>query len=160
MPQPPRPPKLLDQLRHAIRVRHMSLATEKTYVQWVRRFILFHSKRHPIEMAEKEVNAYLTHLATERGVSASTQKQALCAILFLYRHVLDRQPGDLGDLIRARRRRRLPVVLTRDEVRRTLSNTTGVPRLILTLLYGGGLRLAEGLRLRVKDLDFAQHAMR
>jgi site-specific recombinase XerD len=109
-----REPRLLDKVRQAIRVRHMSKRTEEAYVQWIRRYILFHGKRHPSEMGEKEINAFLTHLAVERRVSASTQNQALCAMLFLYRVVLDREVGEL-DLIRARRPRKLPEVLTREE---------------------------------------------
>jgi integron integrase len=149
------PPKLLQQLSQALRARHMSRRTEQAYLHWSRRFILFHDKRHPRDLAEPEVNAFLTHLAVERKVSASTQTQALCALLFLYRHVLGIDLGDLGQLVRARRRRRLPVVLTRDEVRSVLAPTDGVYRIVLTLLYGTGLRLLEGLRLRVKDVDFS-----
>ncbi len=147
-------PRLLEQVRQAIRVRHMSWSTEKTYVHWIRRFIRYHGMRHPVEMAEPEINVYLSHLATDRKVSASTQNQALCAILFLYRHVIGREVGELENLIRARRRRRLPVVLTRAEVRHILAGTHGTSRLLLTLLYGSGMRLAEGLSLRVKDVDF------
>lgn len=138
-----------------MRSRHMSPKTEATYLAWIRRFILFHGKRHPAEMAEEEVNAFLTHLAVTKGVSASTQTQALCALLFLYRHVLGIQLGELGDLVRARRPRRLPVVLTPEEVRQALACLQGSHRLFATLLYGSGLRLMEGLRLRVKDVDFA-----
>ena len=148
------PRKLLDQVRDQVRVRQLSRRTEKAYVGWARRFILFHGKRHPAEMAETEVNAFLTHLAVEGKVSASTQTQALCAVLFLYRHVLGIQLGELEGLVRAKRRRKLPVVLTRDEVQRVLSGLSGPHRLFATLLYGTGLRLLEGLRLRVKDLDF------
>ncbi len=153
----PNPPKLLTQIRREMRVRHMSLATEKSYVSWARRFILFSGKRHPKDLAEPEVNKFLNYLANERHVSASTQTQALCAILFLYRHVLGRELGELQGLVRAKKRRRLPVVLTPDQVRSMLSFTDGTPKLILTLLYGSGLRLAEGLRLRVKDIDFVRH---
>ncbi len=153
-PQPK--PKLLNRVRDAIRVRHMSPKTEKAYVHWIRDFILFHDKRHPQEMAEEEVTAFLTHLATHRHVSASTQNQALSALLFLYRHVLDRELGDL-DAVRAKRPKRLPVVLTRSEVLRLLDHLDGVPRLVATLLYGAGLRLQEALSLRVKDLDFSFH---
>ena len=109
-------PKLLDQVRHRARAQHLSLSTEKSYVSWIRRYILFHNKRHPKEMAEAEINAFLTHLAVDRHVSASTQNQALSAVLFLYRAVLKKDLGDLGDLIRAKRRRKMPVVLTTDEV--------------------------------------------
>lgn len=146
-------PRLLDRVRDAMRVRHMSLRTEKTYVQWIRRFILFHGKRHPRDMAEVEINAFLTHLAVKGGVSPSTQTQALCAILFLYRVVLDREIGEL-ELVRAQRKRKLPVVLTAGEVRRIFDGIDGVDRLFLSVLYGTGMRLAEALRLRVQDLDF------
>jgi integrase-like protein len=120
-----REPKLLDRVREAARVRHLSLRTERAYAQWVRRYILFHGKRHPAEMGEAEINAFLTHLAVEGKVSASTQTQALCAILFLYRAVLGRDVGELEGLIRAKRRRRLPVVLTREEVKAVLSHLRG-----------------------------------
>ncbi len=153
----PKSPRLLDQVRDALRVRHMSLRTEKSYVHWVRRYILFHGKRHPVEMGEKEVNAFLTHLAVERRVGAATQSQALCALLFLYRAVLGRELGELEGLIRAKRRRHLPVVLTQAEVRAIFSHLTGEDRLFLSLLYGTGMRLMEGQRLRVKDVDFALH---
>jgi len=152
----PSSPKLLTRVREAIRVRHMSPKTEKAYVHWIRQFILFHDKRHPSEMAEAQVTAFLTHLATRRRVSASTQNQALSALLFLYRHVLDRELGDL-DAVRAKKPRRLPVVLTRGEVARVLATLEGVPKLVAMLLYGSGLRLSESLRLRVKDVDFSFH---
>lgn len=148
-------PRLLDRVRESLRVRHMSYRTEQAYVHWIRRYILFHRKRHPQEMGEVEVNAFLTHLAVEKRVSASTQTQALCALVFLYRTVLDRELGELDGLVRARRRRRLPVVLTRDEVKRLLARLAGAEHLFFSLLYGTGMRLSEGLRLRVKDIDFA-----
>ena len=150
-----REPRLLDRVRDAMRTRHLSLRTEKTYLHWIRRYILFHGKRHPSEMAETEINAFLTHLAVDRDVSPSTQTQALCALLFLYRSVLDREVGELAGLVRARRQRRVPVVLTREEVKRILDHMEGTERLFATLLYGTGMRLMEGLRLRVKDLDFS-----
>ncbi len=152
----PAPPKLLTRVREAIRVRHMSPKTEKAYVHWIRQFILFHDKRHPQDMAEDEVTAFLTHLATHRHVSASTQNQALSALLFLYRNVLSIELGDL-DAVRAKRKRRLPVVLTRGEMARVVAAMEGVPKLAALLLYGSGLRLSECLRLRVKDLDFSYH---
>lgn len=152
-----REPKLLDRVREALRVRHMSKRTEETYLQWIRRYILFHGKRHPSEMGEGEINAFLTHLAVERRVSASTQTQALCALLFLYRTVLEREVGELEGLIRARRKRKLPVVLTREEVRIVLAGLEDLDRLFLTLLYGTGMRLMEALRLRVKDVDFSSN---
>ena len=148
------PPKLLDRVRHACRVRHFSLRTEDAYAAWVERFIRFHGIRHPQEMAEPEVNAFLTHLAVERNVSASTQNQALAALLFLYEHVLDRPLDRIDGVVRANRPRRLPVVLTRSEVRRVLAELDGTYRLMGELMYGAGLRLLECLRLRVKDLDF------
>lgn len=148
-------PKLLDRIREAARVRHLSLRTEKAYVHWARRYILFHGKRHPQEMGEAEINAFLTHLAVEGRVSASTQTQALCALLFLYRTVLSREVGELEGLVRARRKRKLPVVLTPSEVRSILSGLDGTEHLFLSLLYGTGMRLMEGLRLRVKDIDFS-----
>ena len=119
-----REPKLLDRVREAVRVRHMSLRTEKAYVHWVKRYILFHGKRHPLEMGEKEITAFLTHLAVQADVSPSTQTQALCALLFLYRTVLSREVGEL-DLVRARRRRKLPLVLTVSEVRSILAQLRG-----------------------------------
>ena len=150
----PRKPKLLEQVRQQIRVRHLSRKTEKAYLHWIRRFVLFHGKRHPDEMAEPEVNAFLSHLAVKGNVSASTQNQALSALLFLYRHVLKRELGEFEDLVRARRKKKLPVVLSPQEVRQILERMMGIHRLIVSLLYGTGLRLLEGLRLRIKDLDF------
>jgi integron integrase len=147
-------PKLLAQVREAMRARHYSKRTEQTYVHWIRRFIFFHEVRHPAEMAEAEVNEFLTHLAVKDKVSASTQNQALCALLFLYRYVLKRQLGDLGIVIRAKRSKRLPVVLTREEVKSLLNRLKGTERLIGVLMYGTGMRLMECLRLRVKDIDF------
>jgi integron integrase len=150
-----REPKLLERVRDAIRVRHLSLRTEKAYLYWIRQYILFHGKRHPQEMAEPEINAFLTHLAVGKGVSPSTQTQALCALLFLYRNLLDREVGELDGLVRARRRRKLPVVLTREEVKSALVHLRGADHLFMALLYGTGMRLMEGLRLRVKDIDFS-----
>lgn len=147
-------PRLLDRLRAAIRVRHMSIRTERTYVDWVRRFVLFHGKRHPGEMGKAEIEAFLSHLAVTRRVSAATQAQALNAVLFLYRHVLGDEPPWLGDVVRAKRSRRLPVVLTPAEVRLVLDRLGGREKVVASLLYGCGLRLMEALRLRVKDLDF------
>lgn len=149
-----RKPKLLEQVREAIRSRHYSCRTEKAYVGWIRRFILFHGKRHPAEMAEAEINAFLSHLAVEKHVSASTQNQALSALLFLYRYVIGRDVGDLGDVIRARKPKRLPVVMTREEVRAVLNRLSGDKWLMANLMYGAGLRLTECLCLRVQDVDF------
>jgi integron integrase len=152
-----RSPKLLDRLKEALRTRHYSPRTENTYCQWVKRFIFFHNVRHPAEMAEPEINAFLTHLAVKHKVSASTQNQALSALLFLYRHVIGREIGDLGDVIRARRPKRLPVVMTRDEAKAVLANLSGDRWLAASLMYGAGLRLMECLRLRVQDIDFSRN---
>ncbi len=154
-PSAGRQPKLLDRLREALRARHYSRRTEQGYCQWVKRFIFFHNVRHPIEMAEPEINAFLSALATQGQVSASTQNQALSALLFLYRHVLGRPVGDLGAVIRARRPTRLPVVLTRQEVKALLGQLAGDKWLMASLMYGAGLRLMECLRLRVHDVDLA-----
>ena len=150
------PPKLLDQMRDALRARHYSARTERAYLSWARRFIYFNQIRHPAEMGETEINAFLTHLAVVDEVSASTQTQALSALLFLYRHVLGRQVGELQDLVRAKRSATIPVVLTREEVRGVLDQLDGDRWLIVSLLYGCGMRLMEALRLRVKDLDFSR----
>ena len=148
---------LIDQMRQALRSRHYSRRTEQAYCLWVRRFIYFHGKRHPATMAEPEINAFLTHLAVTAKVSASTQTQALSALLFLYRHVLGQPVGELGELVRANESKRLPVVLTREEVRAVLAQLDGDKRLMASLMYGGGLRLMECLRLRVQDLDFSRN---
>lgn len=153
-PAQPRSPKLLDQLRAAIRVRGYSLSTERTYVHWCRRFILFHGKRHPRDMAAAEVEAYLTHLAVERNVSSSTQNQALAAILFLYQRVLELDLPWLAGIVRAKPSQRVPAVLSQDETARLLRNVRGIEGVVLRLLYGTGMRLMEALRLRVKDVDF------
>lgn len=147
-------PKLLEQLRESLRVRHYSLRTEDAYVDWARRFILFHGKRHPKDMGAPEVGAFLTHLAVERHVSPSTQNQAKAALLFLYRHVLDVDLPWLDEVIHAKRKPRLPVVLTPGEVRVLLDQMEGTMALLARLLYGTGMRLMEGLRLRVKDVEF------
>ena len=148
-------PRLLDQVRSVIRVRHYSRRTEDAYVYWIKQFILFHQKRHPVEMGKGEVEAYLSWLAEKRHVAASTQNQALSAILFLYRDVLQIEIGWLEGVTRAKRPKRLPVVLTREEVRAILAGMRGTPFLVAGLLYGAGLRLLDGLRLRVQDIDFA-----
>ena len=147
------PPKLLDRARAAMRVRHFSLRTEEAYIGWIRRFIRFHGLRHPADMGAPEVGAFLTHLAVKGRVSASTQNQALNALLFLYREVLERDLEELGGIVRARRSALVPVVLTRAEVAVVLGHLEGVPWLVAALLYGGGLRLNECLELRVKDVD-------
>jgi integron integrase len=151
-----KPPKLLDQLREAIRARHYSIRTENAYCDWARRFILFHGKRHPREMAADEVTAFLTHLASERNVSASTQNQAKSALLFLYRQVLGIELSWLDEIVQAKRGTRLPVVLTPREVRDLLGATQGTMGLIVGLLYGTGMRLLECLRLRVKDVELTR----
>jgi integron integrase len=157
VPLPPGQPKLLDRVRTAIRTRHYSLRTEEAYVGWIRRYIFFHNKRHPSEMGEKEINAFLSHLAVRGRVSASTQNQALCALLFLYRNVLEKPFPALENLIRAKRSKRLPVVMTRAEVKAVLSRLHGTPKLVATILYGTGTRLMECLRLRVKDIEFGRN---
>src|SRR5262245_44516885 len=139
-------PRLLDRLRQAIRVRHYSLRTEDAYVDWVRRFILYHHKRHPQEMGAAEINQFLTHLAVAGHVSASTQNQAFAALLFLYQNVLEVDPGRIAGVVRAKRPERLPVVLARAEVQAVFAFLEGIPLVVSTLLYGAGLRLLEGLR--------------
>jgi len=146
--------KLLDQVRDAVRVRHLSYRTEQAYVDWIRRFILFHKKRHPIEMRETEVSQFLTYLAVKKKVAASTQNQALSAILFLYRDVLKKELGWLDDVERAKTPSRLPVVFTKQEAKKILLHLEGTKWLMGNLLYGSGLRLMECVRLRVKDIDF------
>ena len=149
----PNPPRLLDQVRYQIRRKHMSRATEKAYVQWVKRFILFHGRKHPRELGAKEVEAYLSHLAVARHVAAATQNQALSAILFLYRQVLETDLPWLEGIEWATKPKRIPVVLTREEVDQLLAHLDGSLWLVGNLLYGSGLRLMEALRLRVKDLE-------
>jgi integron integrase len=154
-PSPVDPPasRLLDRVRAAIQARHYSRRTEAAYVAWIRRFVLFHGKRHPAELAEVEVTAFLTDLATRGKVSASTQTQALSALLFLYRNVLGKELDWLDNVVRAKRPARLPVVLSREEVAALMRHLAGTERLMASLLYGSGLRLLECCRLRVKDLD-------
>lgn len=156
---PPARPRLLDRVRQALRLRHMSPRTEAAYVAWIRRFIFFHAKRHPAEMGAFEVTAFLSDLAVRGRVSASTQNQALAALLFLYREVLGRELPGIDQAVRARRQRALPVVLSRQEVRQVLAKLEPTPRLVGTLLYGSGLRLLEALRLRVKDVDFERRQL-
>ena len=152
----PKVKKLLDQVRDAIRTKHYSYRTEQTYVDWITRFILFHNKRHPAKMGVPEAQAFITFLAVERHVSASTQKQALSAVLFLYRHVLDK-PLDVADIIRPENAAHLPTFLTHAEAMAVIGKMSGTPLLMAKLLYGSGLRLMECLRLRVKDIDFGNH---
>lgn len=148
------PPKLLDRVRERIRYKHYSLRTEESYVQWIRRFVFFHGKRHPSEMGAPEVEAFLTSLAVEGNVAASTQNQARSALLFLYKEVLGSELPWLNNVEQAKKPRRLPVVLTEDEVRGVLAGLDGVAWLAAALLYGAGLRLMECMRLRVQDIDF------
>jgi integron integrase len=148
-----RPPRLLDRVREEIRLRHYSPRTAKTYVAWIRRYVLFHGKRHPQELGKAEVGAFLSDLATNGRVSSSTQNQALSALLFLYAHVLHVDIGWVEEIVRAKRSTRLPIVLTRDEVGAVLSHLHGPARLMGSLLYGSGLRLLECCRLRTKDID-------
>jgi integron integrase len=150
-------PRLLDQVRQAIRTRHYSYRTEKAYGHWIKRFILFHDKRHPAEMGEAEIARFLSSLATDSRVSASTQNQALNALLFLYHEVLEIKIGLVQGVVRAKRPGRLPVVLTKEEVKKVLGCLNGTPWLMATLLYGAGLRLMECCRLRVKDIDFSRN---
>jgi integron integrase len=152
-PGPSGKPKFLDQVRQVLRARRYSLRTEEVYLGWIRRYILFNSKRHPAELAEEEVSAFLSHLAVEGQVAASTQNQALSALLFLYKEVLERELRFIGGFARAKRPPKVPVVLSPAEVRRVLEKLTGQCRLMAELLYGSGLRLLECLRLRIKDVD-------
>lgn len=149
----PRQPRLLDQVRERCRVKHYSLRTEQAYTHWIRRYILFHGKRHPRDMGAPEAEAFLTHLAVQEDVAPSTQNQALAGILFLYRDVLAIELPWLDGVTRAKKPPRLPVVLNRDEVRALLAQLDGVNWLLASLMYGSGLRLMEALRLRVKDVD-------
>lgn len=148
-------PRLLEQVRQSLRLRHYSYRTEEQYLGWIRRFILFHHKRHPDSMGAAEVEAFLSDLAVRGEVAAATQNQALAALIYLYRHVLDQELPWLNEIVRARRPRRVPLVLSREETRAVLAQLPGVHWLIGTLLYGGGLRLMECLRLRVQDIDFS-----
>jgi integron integrase len=150
------PPKLLDRLRAAVRARHYSRRTEEAYVMWVRRFILFHGKKHPSAMGADEVNAFLSSLAVDHHVSASTQNQALSALLFCYREVLQDPLPWLHDVVRAHRPQRLPTVLSQEEVQKVLAAVEEKYQLAVQLLYGSGLRLLEALTLRVKDVDFGR----
>ena len=150
-------PKLLDQVRQAIRTRHYSPKTEESYVHWIKRFIFFQNKRHPAEMAEPEIARFLSTLASESKVSGSTQNQALNALLFLYHQVLGKEIGYVNGVVRAKKAPRLPVVLTRGEAQSLLHHLNGLEKIMATLLYGAGLRLMECCRLRVKDIDFLQN---
>jgi len=146
--------KLLDQLRQLIRTKHLSIRTEKTYVQWAKRYILYHKKTHPAKMGTAHINQFLTFLAVKRNVAASTQNQALNAIVFMYKHLLNQNTTNIGEYVRAKRSQRLPVVLTKDEANELFKHLNGVYKLIAGLLYGSGLRIMECMRLRIKDVDF------
>jgi len=147
-------PRLLDQVRGVIRCKHYSIRTEQTYIDWIKRYIYFHNKQHPEDMGERHISAFLTHLAVNRKVASSTQNQALCALVFLYREVLKKEMGDFENLIRAKKPQKLPVVFTREEVRQVLLQMDGFHWLMGQLLYGAGLRVMECVRLRAKDIDF------
>lgn len=151
------PPRLLDQVRNKLRVKHYSIRTEQTYTDWIKRYIYFHDKRHPKDMGAPEIEAFLTHLAVQGKVAAATQNLAKSSILFLYREVLEIQLPWLDNITQAKAPKRLPVVLTESEVQAVLSHLKGTHALIASLLYGGGLRLMEAVRLRVKDVEFARH---
>jgi integron integrase len=153
-PESPQPPKLLEQVVARLRVKHYSLRTEQIYVDWIKRFVWFHGKRHPKDMGAAEIEAFLTNLAVERSVSASTQNQAKSALLFLYKEVLQIELPWLDNVTQAKAPKRLPVVMTQNEVRTVLARLDGTVWLICSLLYGSGLRIMECLRLRVKDVDF------
>jgi integron integrase len=150
-------PRLLDRVRAAIRTRHYSRHTESAYVAWIRRYIVFHGRRHPANMGAAEITRFLSALAVDGKVAASTQNQALSALLFLYRQVLELDVPWLDGIVRARRPERLPVVLTREEVRSVLGRLHGAPRLMAYLMYGAGLRLLECCRLRIQDVDFGRN---
>lgn len=155
--EPERKLRLLERVRRRLRTRGYSLRTEAAYVDWVRRFVIFHDRRHPAQMGEREIAAFLGYLAVERHVGSSTQNQALSAILFLYRHVLGQPVGYVAGVVRAKARRRMPVVLSEGEIRAVFAHLRGVSRLCATLLYGSGLRVGECLSLRVQDIDFARN---
>ena len=149
-----RPKKLLEQVRDAIRLKHYSIRTEESYVKWIIRFILFHNKKHPKDMGIREIEEFLSYLAVKKRVAASTQNQAYSAILFLYREVLKIQFDGEIDSIRAKKPRRLPTVLTKEETHRVINAMSGIHQLMVRLLYGSGLRLMECVRLRIEDIDF------
>jgi integron integrase len=146
--------KLLDQVRETARLKHLSLRTEEAYVQWIKRYVLFHKKRHPMALGENEIRQFLTYLVQSKYVSSSTQNQALNAIIFLYKQVLHKPLGNLGDIPRGQRTVRLPVVFSRNEAQAIINNLQGTPKLVASLLYGSGLRLLEAVRVRIQDIDF------
>ncbi len=159
MPSDASKPRLLDQVRTRMRLRHLSFRTEESYINWIKRFIFFHGKRHPAQMGADEITAFLSHLAEEEKLGASTQNQAFSALLFLYREVLGREFPQLDSVVRAKRPQNVPVVLTRAEVQRVLAGLRDVHHLMASLLYGAGLRLMECVRLRVKDVGFEQNQL-
>ena len=148
-------PRLLDEVRTVCRMRHLSIRTAQAYTNWIKRYIFFHQKRHPRDMGESEIRQFISHLAVDGGITASTQTVALSALLFLYRDVLKLDLKYVANIERARKPKRLPTVFTREEVTRIFANLEGTHWLIAGLLYGSGLRLMECLRLRVKDIDFS-----
>src|SRR5690554_3938385 len=152
-------PRLRDQVRAVIRVNHYSIRTEKTYWYWIRYFIRFHKMKHPRDMGPKEVNEFLTWLAVHRNVAAATQAQALNSLVFLYGKVLNQELGEVGEIVRSKKPRKLPVVLTHDEAMRVINELSEPNKLIASLLYGAGLRVTEACRLRIKDLDFNQQVI-
>ena len=145
--------KLIDQVRNALRTRHYSYATEKSYIQWIKRYIYFHHITHPKDLDEEDISRFLTHLAVDKKVSASTQNQALCAIIFLYKQVLKKDIKNVN-LVWANKPKRLPVVLSKQEIKKVFDNMSGITRIMAMLLYGSGLRMIECCRLRIKDIDF------
>ena len=160
-PQSTQPPakKLLEQVSDILRIKHYSRRTEQTYIEWIRRYILFHGKRHPKDMGVEEIQAFISHLAAERALSASSQNQALSAVIFLYRHVLKKEIDLPSDILRAEKSKTLPVVLTHREAIAVINNMSGITQLMAKILYGSGLRLMECLRLRIKDIDFGSHTI-
>jgi len=148
-------PRLLDQVRNALRLKHYSMRTEETYVGWIKRYIFFHNKRHSKDMGDEEIKSFLTNLAVNRNVAASTQNQAFNALLFLYREVLKQEFGDISGVVRAKKPRRLPVVFTKEEVRAIIDQLDGSKWLMAQLMYGAGLRVMECMRLRIKNIDFS-----
>jgi integron integrase len=152
-------PKLLDQVREVARLKHLSKRTEDSYLQWIKRYILHHKKRHPLHMGESEIRQFLSYLAQDKHVSSSTQNQALNALNFLYKDVLHKKLGDFGNIERAQRQPRLPVVFSKKEARTIINNLSGTTKLITSLLYGSGLRVLEAIRLRVQDIDFENNVI-
>ncbi|GBD90757.1 site-specific tyrosine recombinase XerD [bacterium BMS3Abin04] len=149
--------KLLDLVRESLHLKHYSIRTEEAYVNWIKRYILFHNKTHPSKLSETHIRQYLSHLAIKQKVAASTQNQAFNALIYLYKHVLKIELGELDDIERAKRRRKIPVVFSPAEAKNVLSNMSGINKLTASLLYGTGMRLMECVRLRVKDIDFSNN---